>query len=74
MFIFSISNRDALNIIILLDIVASILFQLLSITTPGGSSGVEDQTDLLGFTAERSKSIKHILITCDIHLTTAIFK
>lgn len=33
-------------------------FQLLSIAPPGSSGGVEDQTDLLGFTTERSKSLK----------------
>lgn len=42
----------------MLDIVPSLSFQLLFITTPGGSSGVEDQTDMLGFTTERSKSIE----------------
>lgn len=45
------------------DSVSSLSSQLLSVATPGGSSGVEDQTDLLGFTAERSKSIKYILFT-----------
>lgn len=31
------------------DIVSSLSKQLLSVTTPGGSGGVEDQTNLLGF-------------------------
>lgn len=41
----------------MLDIVPSLPFQLLFITAPGGSGGVEDQTDMLGFTTERSKFI-----------------
>lgn len=44
---------------------SSLLSQLLSVTTPGSSRGVEDQTDLLGVTTERSKSIKHVLLTRD---------
>lgn len=42
----------------LLDTEFSLAFQLLSVITAGGSSGVEDQTNMLGFTAERSKCIK----------------
>lgn len=34
---------------LMLHIVSSLSKQLLSVTTPGGSGGVEDQTNLLGF-------------------------
>lgn len=37
----------------------SLAFQLFSVAAPGGCSGVEDQTDLLGIAAERSKSTTH---------------
>lgn len=37
----------------------SFAFQLFSVAAPGGCSGVEDQTDLLGIAAERSKSKTH---------------
>lgn len=37
----------------------SLAFQLFSVAAPGGCSGVEDQTDLLGIAAKRSKSTTH---------------
>lgn len=37
--------------------------QLLSVTTPGGSGRVEDQTDLLGFSTKRSKLMEHTVLT-----------
>lgn len=40
---------------IMLHLVSCLLFQLLSVIAAGGGSCVEDQTDLLGFTAQRSK-------------------
>lgn len=40
---------------IVLDLLSCLLLQLLSVIASGGSSCVEDQTDLLGFTTQRSK-------------------
>lgn len=49
---------------IMLDLVSYLLFQLLSVVAPGGSSCVEDQTDLLGFTTQRSKCHHRTCVKC----------